>query len=410
MKTMRATGLAVLLLGLLSTACVDQVVPVDPTHEENAAENLCTITATLESNATKTALNGLNVQWVAGDQIKLFNLSNLNGEVYTLSAGAGTSVGTFTGNALSGGGPFYAIYPATADVTLSMSSLVVTVPAVQEYQANSFGNGADMMWAKAQTIDELSFQHLGGVLKLTLKGSERIRKINLYTRGSDFLNGILTVNGLLSGTTTYTYAAAPGVNSGMMTLDCGTEGVLLTSEGKDFFFVLPPETMASGFQMEVIDTDGKAMIKNAKASEANKIARATIRPMPAVSYGASFNAGFLDVDVVAGAWSNVNAGTTLKELATIEENDTEVQFAVVPGTQKTLRLQNWTEGWAISLIPSTWSFGLGDNLTVSIKAIGSTPLQVANIPVTVVKQTNGRSWLQSQTYQLGLVLDASMVE
>ena len=114
-----------------------------------------TITASLEmpDDETKTSLQSGNVVWKTGDQIKVFNATHPSGEVFTLDPACdGLSNGTFTGGAIDGEGPFYAVYPASAAGTLTGSNVSVTVPQTQVLTADSFGAGANLSIAKASSI------------------------------------------------------------------------------------------------------------------------------------------------------------------------------------------------------------------------------------------------------------------
>ena len=110
---------------------------------------------------TKTSLNGSQVLWNAGDQIKVFNATNPEGVVFTLKAeSAGQSLGEFTGDVISGEGPFYAVYPASAAGTLSGTRVSVTVPQVQTLTAGSFGSGANLAMTQVNSLsDALHFKN-----------------------------------------------------------------------------------------------------------------------------------------------------------------------------------------------------------------------------------------------------------
>ena len=236
MKKLMFIGLAALTLGLLSTACVDPIVSEEPiVEEENVNGDLCTITATFEG-ATKTSLNGLEVLWQTDDKIKVFNSSTPAGIEYTLSSGAGEKTATFTGEALSGDGPYYAVYPSTAAIGLSSTTVSLKVPETQKYAVNSFGRGANIALATSPSPDNFSFQNAGGALMLKLQGDKQISKINLYSLGAlDILNGTLAINALDPNNPDIT----PGTEKGKLTLVCDTP-VQLTNDGVDFYFIIPP--------------------------------------------------------------------------------------------------------------------------------------------------------------------------
>lgn len=398
-------GLVALTMGLLSTACADQLIPVEPGREQiSQAEGIRTITATLESDATKTALSGLNVVWKEGDAIIVYNSATPDGAVYSLSSGDGQSTATFTANAggVSGSGPYYALYPADI-ASGNFSSLKLKIPGTQKYAESSFGAGANIAMAAGNNLENLQFQNLCGILKLTITGSNTISKINLYTRGTDVLQGTATIDDPLSAK-----LKLPSYNgtNGTITLDCGS-GVALTSDGKDFYFVLPTGTMMDGFQAEIIDSEGKAMIKNAKAINSNMIIRSQIRPMPEFPYEQQYNKDFLTAVSEAGVWTGVLKNQTLakvQEYTALEDGNGQYAY-FDNGDGHTLRFQNWKAGYAVTMTTGS-TLTLGDTeakVTVSSKG-NTTVADKTNLKVTVVKQFGGRSWLVDATGGNGYII------
>ena len=90
-----------------------------------------TITATLEQPVgTKTSLSSeRQVLWSVGDQIRIYNSDTPAGVIYTLADGEGTTAGKFQGDPLTGQGPYYAIYPASAGGKSATINVNVVVPA-----------------------------------------------------------------------------------------------------------------------------------------------------------------------------------------------------------------------------------------------------------------------------------------
>lgn len=393
MKKMTCMGLAVLMLGFLSTACFDQLTPVAINQVEDNKGDLHSFTATIESDATKTTLNGLSIVWSTGDKIKVYNADNPSGKIYVLSSSAGSSTGTFTAEseAISGSGPYYAIYPAEI-ANGSLPSITADVPGTQTYVEGSFGAGANIAAAADNNLDNLQFHNLGGILKLTIKGSKTIKAINLYTRGTDVFQGRVSVSDPLNPI--LVYPAFNGTN-GTVSLDCGS-GVSLTDAGKDFYFVLPTGTMLDGFQAEIIDSEGMAMIKNAPADTKNMITRSQIRPMPAFTYEQQYNSNFLLSASEAGVWTDVKtANTSLTAVQQYIALDGG-QYALTDPTASshTQRFQNWSIGYSVSMTVTNTMTLSADNVTVSVTKLGASSVATpSNLPVKVIKQFGGRNWL-----------------
>ncbi|MBQ1673368.1 MAG: hypothetical protein II064_04690, partial [Bacteroidales bacterium] len=127
MKKTLFLGFVALMLGLLSTACIDPIVSdIAEDNEKPAAKKTMVFRATLEQLDvdTKTSLeNGKTVVWNEGDAIRVFTAGgNPLGEIFTLTFGAGTASGSFEGPDI-GKGPYYAFYPSNLVPGFSQSPL-----------------------------------------------------------------------------------------------------------------------------------------------------------------------------------------------------------------------------------------------------------------------------------------------
>ena len=204
------------------------------------------------SAATKTALDGVDINWEEGDAITLFG-ENGAPVKYTLTGGAGATVGTFEAEGeLPAQVQAYAVYPAVAEgVTLSEDKVAVSVAAEQTYNAAGFPAEYPMA-AVTSDGQNFLFGNLATVLRLQLKGDATVASVTVKALGeNEYIAGNATID-FASGTPAL--AADEGaVNA--VTLDCG-EGVALTSEGNGaaFDFVLIPGTY-SGLEVTVTTTD-----------------------------------------------------------------------------------------------------------------------------------------------------------
>ena len=95
---------------------------------------------------TKTTLGpDRKVLWDEGDAIAVYVDDSTSPVTFTLSEGAGTPVGTFSGPAI--GTRYTAVYPGSMAGTRNGSEVGITLPERQNYQAGSFGSGANPMLA-----------------------------------------------------------------------------------------------------------------------------------------------------------------------------------------------------------------------------------------------------------------------
>ena len=346
-----------------------------------------TIKATLEQPVgTKTSLSSeRKVLWSAGDKIKVYNSSTPSGVVYTLSGGAGTTAGEFTGDALSGNGPFYAVYPAEAGGSLSGTGVAVTLPATQSYVEGGFGSGAAVAAAKAEAIKQLNFKNVLGGVAFTLSGSKSISGIRLQTLGDEALNGAGTVS--LSGDT-------PSLSMGSKTSD---DQSILSLDGPgaasaSFCLMLPPGAFEQGFLVEFLDGEGNVMFKSAKAT-VNKVTRSSILDMPESAYTAQYKAAFFESDSF-GYFPAIGADAALDDSKAYDSET--CQYAFKTGSTRYIRVQSLSKGFYTEITtPKDMSLGTAYDVSVDILSNTSSgaSMETVSKSFTVLKKTEDRVWL-----------------
>ena len=198
--------------------------------ENNYTEGNSIITASTESALTKTTLigndtDGYEVVWSEGDTFKL------GGNTFTLINGAGTTNGTFQGNVPGINGLHTACYPASYDGS--------NWPTKQTYtKGNITGSPmkADVYCIKGE-IDggKFEFKNVGGILRLTVKGTAKVTSIMVCTDGT------------------------PNI-----TLDCGDGVDLNSTDGAVFHIAMPPGTF-SGTSILFSTANSKYCIKTLKS-------------------------------------------------------------------------------------------------------------------------------------------------
>lgn len=415
MKSKIYIGLAALVAGLLSTACADRIEPAflnEGNKEEPVVEKTMVFTATLEQNdieaETKTSLGaGNNVLWKAGDQIRVFSATTGNSGVFILDpADDGETSGSFTGSDI-GEGPYYAIYPASVATETSFNTSThefsAIAPVGQDYAVNSFGNGANIAVAKANAQNNFAFKNVFGVISLQLNaGSYTISQINLYTRGSEPLNGSLQISGMDSEPLVPACTVTGTAESNKkLELSCGFEGVNISSGVTTFMFAVPVGALADGFFVEVIDNTGKAMIKSAKASAKNTIVRSKLTPMNPFTYGPQFKAAFLQCEDAFAACSNVLVSGVYAKPHNYTDGKCQFARTNVSGTpgSRSIRFQDWNEGYAITLDIAKYALPLNETADVAVTALGNTGSIVTKAAQSkkVVKRTGDRAWIADLT-------------
>lgn len=232
------------------------------------------IVATFEPSSgqgTKTSLENTTettkgVFWSDDDVIKVSNLEGATPSTseYTLSSGAGTSSGVFSGDVAPGtktGG----FYPSTAVVRFSKSDdyacvISAVIPSVQKYSVGSFANNANLAAAYAENGNALTFKNVSGLLKLQLKGSAKIASITVSS-SSDNLAGNVEIGLDKTYYTPSIISITEPVKS--ITLDCDDAGgvQLNTGTSTPFYIMVPPGAFSAGFTVTITDTDGNSMTK-----------------------------------------------------------------------------------------------------------------------------------------------------
>jgi len=358
--------------------------------------NQVTISATLEQPVgTKTSLSSeREVLWSAGDQIRVYNSTTPAGVVYTLSEGAGTTAGKFTGNPLTGEGPFYAIYPADAGGALDGTNIAVILPAEQAYAAGSFGSGAAVSVAKAGAVDKFHFKNVLGGVSLSVTSSKAFSGVRLQTKGSEALNGAGTIS-LADAEPVLTVTRETDDNS-FLYLSCAQA----VSAPATFVLMLPPGAFASGFLVEFLDSEGNVMFRSAKAQDSNTVTRSNILDMPVTDYAAQYKAAFFESESF-GYFPAIGAETSLKALNYDEETG---QYAYKQtNSSRYVRVQNLQEGFYAEVTTPT-TMTLGGTCQASVTTLeGNTKTTASNKTFKVLKKTGNRVWLVNETDKVGII-------
>ena len=119
-----------------------------------------------KADLTKASLDGLNVAWNKGDEIAVYDGTEI--QRFTLVSGDGTASAVFTGTVSSGATEFSAVSPFAA-AALRESSLVVTIPSSQTLSsAYPVDPNALVAVAKAAAGGNFSFKNVVSLAKFTL--------------------------------------------------------------------------------------------------------------------------------------------------------------------------------------------------------------------------------------------------
>lgn len=206
--------------------------------------------------ATRTSLlaDSTTVVWSSGDK---FDIVSSDGQKNTfgLISGAGEQDASFSGT-VSGSEPYYAVYPASDDISINDGVLNFKLPKNQTYKANSFGLDASPAIAKTYNVsDGLYFKNLCGLLCLNLQGSSMsVKKIVLHDLAGNMLWGDAKLTLKDAGTDYQQMELTGGDNK--LTLEMSSAVTLLPATPKKFYFVVPQGTLDHGFEAVIYDASG----------------------------------------------------------------------------------------------------------------------------------------------------------
>ena len=216
------------------------------TIENESATKVMTFTATQEGNeaSTRAILSGTNIHWDSEDKISIFDGTNNN--QFTLTGGAGSTFGKFSGEA-GQSTSYTAVYPYQENASLSGNDVTnVTLPATQTATDNSFDKNAALMMAQS-TNTTLEFKNVVGYVKV--KPNFDCTRIELMA----FDN-----SAVLAGTGTVSY------NNGEPKLDLSNaetknDAITLTGDikaGNYYYIAVPPVTLKAGWTIKFTTKDG----------------------------------------------------------------------------------------------------------------------------------------------------------
>ena len=214
------------------------------TIENESAVKVMTFTATQEGNeaSTRAILSGTNIHWESKDKISL--LYSSENKQFTLTDGAGSTSGKFSGEALESG-PYTAVYPYQSTASLSGTNVTnVTLPATQTATANSFDKNAALMMAKSDNTT-LEFKNAVGYVKVTPKFA--CSKIVLQAAvASEYLAGMCTLS-YGEGMPSITFTSGQSTSITLL-------GTITANTA--YYIAVPAVTLSAGWSISFTDNTG----------------------------------------------------------------------------------------------------------------------------------------------------------
>ena len=201
------------------------------------------LTFTTVSAETRTVLSGTAVNWLATDQIKVFNNEGASAAFSTDAEHISGSSATFSGT-LAASSRYYALFPYDADATISEGKITAVVPySVKAQTAGSFDSTSNIAVATT-TGSDLSFKNVLGYIKVDLTDESDVTEVVIRS---------MDPTKYLSGKIEITIAAEPSV-----TVQDGIPFVKLVPDTGDaviaagvYYIPVIPSTLSSGVSVRV---------------------------------------------------------------------------------------------------------------------------------------------------------------
>lgn len=243
---MKAMNKNILLLLIVSAfvGCME----AEPIEQEP----LVNIEARMEVEIdTKTVLSDLTdgmyyPLWSAGDEIAAYAEGMNTPSKLVLTSGEGTTIASFSGSGT--GEESVALYPFSSADAYVEGVICLTIPQVQKYVKDSFGQGAFPMIATGSKASGFKFMNLCAVMKISMTGSAAIKSITLTANDPDtYLSGPATVDVGYDAEPELVMAA--GGSNSVILEGKGTE--LSTDSPTDFYVVIPAQTYKGGITLTI---------------------------------------------------------------------------------------------------------------------------------------------------------------
>lgn len=244
---------------LMLVGCTESSIEDNSIIETGVEEFYATIEGT---NARTYVDEQIRMRWHAEDRITIFKKETYNRE-FEFTGKTGANAGGF--NQVSVDDEFfssykvdanYAVYPHSADTELDETDCFFTLnmPAEQTYAEKSFGLNANTMVAVSET-GNLMFKNVGCYLRVRLYGENAsISSVTLTTKGTEAIAGEAKVTPSMDGNPT---CEMTGTGKSIC-LTCDTPVTISSNADAptDFWIVVPPVTLASGFTVTIENSDG----------------------------------------------------------------------------------------------------------------------------------------------------------
>ena len=208
-------------------------------------EKTMIFTAHIADDGGKTTIDGTQMNWKAQDLIVI------NGKDFR--ADKSGPIATFTGEEIEKVDDKYkAYYPKEV-----WNEGTPVLPAVQHYTTPLDLSGVSPLYAESED-NNLEFHTICALVKLNLKGNENVKVKRIEVSADKDLSGAFTIDGNNENGFYAKLSVTDANNKGTadVILDCGNDGIALSSEGIPFYVALPAGTYGNLNFYVVVDANG----------------------------------------------------------------------------------------------------------------------------------------------------------
>ncbi|MCQ2336986.1 MAG: hypothetical protein MJ010_07405 [Paludibacteraceae bacterium] len=240
------------LVMMASASCEKKADVQNPESKEGMVKT--EFSAVSKESKEKTAIDGSDILWSTGDQVKIYAGTSTEGNPFTLTDGAGTTSAIFEGwIAETATAPYYAVYPSSAAQGIDGSTIKYSIPANQAYVENSFATSTVPMVAYSEADKSLAFKNQTAFIKLQLTGAGTIKTMEIASAANN-------ICGTFSVSKTDPTAASTAVTGAKKITVTNIEGTELdASEAINVIIALAPANFAANdLTLSMTATDGKA--------------------------------------------------------------------------------------------------------------------------------------------------------
>ena len=250
-------SIAALAVAFSFTACSNEDEAL-----ESGNKGTITVTAFTESNATRSALadDGKGAYDVVWSEFDNFYNCNQPEDYYSINrTDAGSTTAKFKGPAVPANSRFVFIHDGTGEDYPSWITF-------QTYKANNvsvFPMRAVGTSDAEGNLRPLQFKNLGGVLRLNIKGTAKIKDITVSA--NELMSGGLDGEYGNPEVDSYTAKISDWTGTDYINLNCMPGVELNNTDGVDFYFAIPANTY-TGVTIKLTDTNGNSCTKTFKGT------------------------------------------------------------------------------------------------------------------------------------------------